>query len=77
MAVKYRPVFYYFNGIRGIQYGTEKYYVCDRCGKEFDAPNGKTKYCPECRDIVKREKANARKRQYRKRQAEKKNTTEA
>lgn len=70
MAVKTRPIFYYYEGKRASIARWERYYVCDRCGKEIDVPSGKTKYCPECREIVKREKTAERVRKHRAKKAQ-------
>lgn len=72
MAILERPKYKYHNGVRVRQIGFEQYVVCDRCGKEIDAPNAmKRKYCEECAAIVKREKNKERMKRFKERQAQK------
>ena len=72
MAIMERPKYKYHNGVRVKQIGIETYTVCDRCGKEIDAPNAmKRKYCEECSAIVKKEKNKERMQRFKERQAQK------
>ncbi len=74
MAIKTRPKYEYHNGVRVKQIGIEEYVVCDRCGKEVDAPNAKKrKYCEECAVIVKREMNKERMKRFKERQAQRDN----
>ena len=71
MAILERPKYQYFNGVRARFLGIEKYVVCDRCGKEIDAPNAmKRKYCEECSAIVKKEKNKERMQRFKERQTQ-------
>ena len=54
--------------------------ICDRCGVEFRSGNvASSKYCPDCQNVVYREKNAERQRRFRERmkaKAEEQKTTE-